>query len=95
MLTLKSGDDKTLDFDMTRAEYIKAMTPEQRKQLEDFKKKNCRGDLRQRGDRQAECDAEDGARRSGRGSADQGRCERGRDQMKEAVDAKPDAGFCG
>jgi tetratricopeptide (TPR) repeat protein len=41
-LTVKSGDtDKTLDFDMTRAEYMKQMTPEQRQALEDFKKKNA------------------------------------------------------
>jgi tetratricopeptide (TPR) repeat protein len=40
-VTVKAGDDKTLDFDMTRAEYIKAMTPEARAQLEEFKKKNA------------------------------------------------------
>lgn len=41
LITLKNGDDKTLDFDMTREEYIKAMTPEQKAQLEEFKKKNA------------------------------------------------------
>jgi tetratricopeptide (TPR) repeat protein len=40
-LTVKAGDDKTLDFDMTRAEYVKAMTPEEKKALEDYKKKNA------------------------------------------------------
>ncbi|HEY4011390.1 MAG TPA: carboxypeptidase regulatory-like domain-containing protein [Acidobacteriaceae bacterium] len=41
-LNIKSGEtDKTLDFDMTREEYLKAMTPEQRKQLEEFKKNNA------------------------------------------------------
>src|SRR5215469_11442531 len=35
-----AGEDKTADFDMTRAEYINKMTPEERKQLEDFKKQN-------------------------------------------------------
>jgi tetratricopeptide (TPR) repeat protein len=40
-LTVKAGDDKTLDFDMTRAEYLKTMTPEQLKALEEFKKKNA------------------------------------------------------
>jgi len=40
-LVLKAGDDKTLDFDMTRAEYIKALSPEQQKQIEEFKKKNA------------------------------------------------------
>jgi tetratricopeptide (TPR) repeat protein len=39
-LTLKAGDDKTLDFDMTRAEYINSLTPELRKQIEETKKKN-------------------------------------------------------
>jgi tetratricopeptide (TPR) repeat protein len=41
-LTVKAGEtDKTLDFDMTRAEYLKQMTPEQLKALEDFKKHNA------------------------------------------------------
>jgi len=38
---LKNGDDKTVDFDMTRAEYINKMTPEEKKQLEEYKKKNA------------------------------------------------------
>ncbi len=41
-LLVKAGEtDKTLDFDMSRAEYLKQMTPEQRQALEDFKKKNA------------------------------------------------------
>lgn len=40
-ITLKPGDDKTLDFDMTREEYMKTLTPEQRAQIEEFKKKNA------------------------------------------------------
>lgn len=40
-VTLKAGDDKTVDFDMTRAEYINAMTPEQKKALEDYKKNSA------------------------------------------------------
>ncbi len=41
-LTVQSGDtDKTLDFDMSRAEYLKQMTPEQLQALEEFKKKNA------------------------------------------------------
>ena len=39
-VTLKPGDN-TVDFDMTRDEYIKAMTPEDRKALEEYKKKNA------------------------------------------------------
>src|SRR5262249_17212271 len=38
---LAAGDNKQVDFDMTRAEYINKMTPEDRKQLEDFKKQNA------------------------------------------------------
>ena len=40
-VSLKAGDDKTLDFDMTRAEYIKALTPEERANIEEYKKKNA------------------------------------------------------
>jgi tetratricopeptide (TPR) repeat protein len=39
-LTVKAGDDKTLDFDMSRAEYMNALTPEEKKNIEEFKKKN-------------------------------------------------------
>lgn len=38
---LKAGDDKTLNFDMSRPEYVEKMTPEERKTLEEFKKKNA------------------------------------------------------
>ncbi len=37
---LKAGDDKTLDFDMSREEYIKGMSEADRKALEEYKKKN-------------------------------------------------------
>ena len=40
-LTLKAGDDKQLDFDMTRADYIKNLTPEEKKQIEEVKAKNA------------------------------------------------------
>jgi tetratricopeptide (TPR) repeat protein len=40
-VTFKSGDDKTVDFDMTRAEYIKGMSAEERAALEEYKKKNA------------------------------------------------------
>jgi tetratricopeptide (TPR) repeat protein len=36
-----AGDDKTVDFDMTRKEYIDKMSPADRQALEDFKKKNA------------------------------------------------------
>ena len=38
---LKGGDDRVLNFDMSRADYIAKMTPEERKQLEEYKKKNA------------------------------------------------------
>src|SRR6202035_3587219 len=38
---IKAGDDKLIDFDMTRQAYIDKMTPEQKAQLEEFKKKNA------------------------------------------------------
>jgi tetratricopeptide (TPR) repeat protein len=40
-LTVHGGDDKTLDFDMTSADYMKGMTPEEKKALEEYKKKNA------------------------------------------------------
>jgi tetratricopeptide (TPR) repeat protein len=40
-LELKGGDDKVVNFDMTRKEYIDKMTPDERKQLEEYKKKNA------------------------------------------------------
>ena len=40
-VTLKAGDDKTVDFDMTRADYIAKLSPEERKQLEELKAKNA------------------------------------------------------
>lgn len=38
---VSAGTDTVVNFDMTREEYLKAMTPEQRKQIEDFKKTNA------------------------------------------------------
>ena len=40
-LTLKPGPDLAVNFDMTREEYMKALTPEQRAQIEEVKKKNA------------------------------------------------------
>ncbi len=37
----KAGETKTENFDMTREEYLKQLTPERRKQIEDFKAKNA------------------------------------------------------
>ncbi len=38
---LKASDDKTVNFDMSRADYLAKMTPDERKQLEEYKKKNA------------------------------------------------------
>ena len=40
-VTVKAGDDKLLNFDMTREEYMKALTPEERKAIEENKKHNA------------------------------------------------------
>lgn len=39
--TFKTGEDKLLNFDMTRKEFIDKMTPEQKQQLEDYKKRTA------------------------------------------------------
>ena len=39
--TVKAGDNSTVDFDMTRADYVAKMTPEEKKALEEFKAKNA------------------------------------------------------
>ncbi len=36
-----NADDKTVNFDMTRADYLAKMSPEDRKALEEYKKKNA------------------------------------------------------
>jgi tetratricopeptide (TPR) repeat protein len=38
---LKSGDDRKLDFDMTREEFLKSLTPEEKAAIEEYKKKNA------------------------------------------------------
>jgi len=39
-VTFAAGEDHPLNFDMSRKEYIDKMTPEEKKQLEEYKKKN-------------------------------------------------------
>ncbi|HEY0262987.1 MAG TPA: tetratricopeptide repeat protein [Granulicella sp.] len=38
---IKAGDDKQVDFDMSRQEYLDKMTPEEKKTLEEYKAKNA------------------------------------------------------
>jgi tetratricopeptide (TPR) repeat protein len=40
-VSFTNGEDKAVDFDMTRAEYIAKMSPEDKKALEEYKKKNA------------------------------------------------------
>jgi hypothetical protein len=40
-VTVATGGDKLLNFDLSRKEYIDKMTPEERQQLEEYKKKNA------------------------------------------------------
>ena len=40
-VVLAATDDKTVNFDMSRPEYINKMTPDEKKQLEEYKKKNA------------------------------------------------------
>lgn len=40
-LTFKAGEDKLVNFDMTRKDFIDKMTPEQKQQLEEYKKKTA------------------------------------------------------
>jgi len=40
-LVVAAGEDKVVDFDMSRPEYIAKMSPEERSALEDLKKKNA------------------------------------------------------
>ncbi len=40
-VTFKAADDKTVDFDMTRAEYLKQLSPEERAAIEENKKHNA------------------------------------------------------
>jgi tetratricopeptide (TPR) repeat protein len=40
-VTFTSGADKVVNFDMTRAEYLAKMSPEEKKALEEYKKRNA------------------------------------------------------
>lgn len=40
-VALANGDDKVVNFDMSRADYIAKMTPDEKKQLEEYRKKNA------------------------------------------------------
>jgi tetratricopeptide (TPR) repeat protein len=89
-VVLKEGDDKTVDFDMTRAEYINAMTPEQKKALEEYKK-NASAAI-DANKKIANLNATLAAVRADLKAAQptQGDVSKDVSDMKAAVDAKPD-----
>ena len=92
-LTVKSGDDKTLDFDMTREEYVKAMTPEEKKALEEYKKKSA--EVISGNKVIAQLNATLKTVRADLDAASKNKDDVSKDvtSMKQAVDAKPDAGI--
>jgi tetratricopeptide (TPR) repeat protein len=93
-LTVKSDDtDKTLDFDMTREEFMKNMTPEEKKALEEYKKKNSA--VVSANQVIAKLNATLKTVRADLAAAapDKGDVSKDVASMKEAVDAKPDTGL--
>ena len=93
LVAIKAGDDKTVDFDMSREEYLKSLSPEMRKQVEEYKKKNS--EVMSANQVIAKlnatlttvnADLTAAAPTKGDVSADVA-------MMKQAVDAKPDAGI--
>jgi tetratricopeptide (TPR) repeat protein len=91
--TVKAGEDKVVNFDMTREEYMKSLTPEQKAQIEEFKKKNASATSANAVIaklnatlKQVRADLAAAAPTKGDVSTDV-------KSMKEAVDAKPDTGL--
>ena len=92
-LTIKAGEAKALDFDMTREEYMKSLTPEERKTIEEFKAKNAAAAGANKVIanlnntlKTVRADLADKAATHGDVSGDVS-------QMKQAVDSKPDEGL--
>ncbi len=93
-LTVKGDDtDKTLDFDMTREYFMKNMTPEEKKALEEYKKKNAA--VVSANQVIAKLNATLKTVRADLAAAapDKGDVSKDVASMKEAVDAKPDTGL--
>jgi tetratricopeptide (TPR) repeat protein len=89
-VTVKAGENKTIDFDMTRAEYINKLTPEEKKQLEAFKAKNAAATESNK--KIANLNATLTTVRTDLKAAQPTKGDVGKDvtDMKSAVDAKPD-----
>jgi tetratricopeptide (TPR) repeat protein len=93
-LKVKAEDtDLTLNDDMTRDEYMKAMTPEQRKALEEYKKKNAA--VTSANQVIAKLNATLKTVRADLAASTANKDDVSKDvaSMKEAVDAKPDTGL--
>lgn len=93
-LTLRAEDaDKTLDFDMTRPEFVKNMTPEEIKALEEYKKKNA--SVVSANQVIAKLNATLKTTRADLAAAAPNKDDVTKDvtAMKQAVDAKPDVGL--
>jgi tetratricopeptide (TPR) repeat protein len=89
-VTLKGGDDKTIDFDMSRAEYIAKMTPAEKKTIEEYKAKNAAAGEANK--KIANLNAVLSTTRADLKAALPTKGDVGKDvtDMKAAVDAKPD-----
>ncbi len=88
-----SQKDVTLNDDMSRPEYLKAMTPDQRKQLEEYKKKNA--EVTQANKVIAKLNKTLASVRTDLKAAapTQGDVSQDVDEMKQAVASKPDVGL--
>lgn len=87
-VTFTAGEDHLLNFDMTRKEYLDKMTPEEKKQLEEFKKKNA--DVTQANAKIANLNA---LLTQARADTKAGNFEPAITAMQQATAAKPDEGI--
>jgi tetratricopeptide (TPR) repeat protein len=92
-VTLKPGDDATLDFDMTRAAYINSMTPEQKKQIEEYKKKNAQAVSANQVINKLNATLKTVRADLAAAAPTKGDVSTDVTDMKQAVDAKPDSGL--
>jgi tetratricopeptide (TPR) repeat protein len=92
-LKVKAGDDATLNFDMTRPEFVNAMTPEEKKALEAYKAKNS--EVVNANKVIASLNATLKTVRADLDAAKPTKADVSKDvtSMKQATDAKPDAGI--
>jgi tetratricopeptide (TPR) repeat protein len=89
-VTIKAGDNKQIDFDMSRPDYIAKMTPEERKTLEEYKAKNAQAS--QANKVIANLNTTIKAVRADMASPSPN-FEKDQSDMKAAVDSKPDEGL--